>query len=79
VLNLTLKTGIVAELKGQVIECVADQNGNHVIQKCIECITPSEPIADLLEVRTSLPCSIPPPSLQIIDFMHACTSHEHLH
>lgn len=29
---------MVAELDGNVMRCVRDQNGNHVIQKCIECI-----------------------------------------
>lgn len=26
------------ELDGSIMRCVRDQNGNHVIQKCIECI-----------------------------------------
>ena len=34
---------MVAELDGHVMRCVRDQNGNHVIQKCIECI-PQEAI-----------------------------------
>lgn len=29
---------MAAELDGSVMKCVHDQNGNHVIQKCIECI-----------------------------------------
>lgn len=29
---------MVAELDGSVMKCVRDQNGNHVIQKCIECV-----------------------------------------
>lgn len=29
---------MVAELDGSVTKCVHDQNGNHVIQKCIECV-----------------------------------------
>jgi pumilio RNA-binding family len=29
---------MVEELDGHVMRCVRDQNGNHVIQKCIECI-----------------------------------------
>lgn len=29
---------MVAELEGHIMRCVRDQNGNHVIQKCIECI-----------------------------------------
>lgn len=31
------------ELDGHVMRCVRDQNGNHVIQKCIECV-PAEKI-----------------------------------
>lgn len=49
VLDLKFKIELVTELKGEVIDCVGDQNGNHVIQKCIECI-PSEEIGFLLEV-----------------------------
>ena len=29
------------ELDGHVLKCVKDQNGNHVVQKCIECVDPS--------------------------------------
>lgn len=29
---------MVTELDGHIMRCVRDQNGNHVIQKCIECI-----------------------------------------
>lgn len=29
---------IVSQLKGHVVDLVCDQNGNHVIQKCVECI-----------------------------------------
>ncbi|KAI7735991.1 hypothetical protein M8C21_022403 [Ambrosia artemisiifolia] len=29
---------MVNELNGSVMKCVRDQNGNHVIQKCIECV-----------------------------------------
>ena len=32
------KIEIVHELKNYVLKCIADQNGNHVIQKCIECV-----------------------------------------
>ena len=28
---------IARELEGNVVKCIEDQNGNHVIQKCIEC------------------------------------------
>ena len=29
---------MVQELDSNVMRCVRDQNGNHVIQKCIECV-----------------------------------------
>lgn len=29
---------MVSELNGAIMKCVRDQNGNHVIQKCIECV-----------------------------------------
>lgn len=29
---------MVQELDGSIMRCVRDQNGNHVIQKCIECV-----------------------------------------
>ena len=32
---------IIAELEGNVLRCVKDQNGNHVVQKCIETVEPS--------------------------------------
>uniref|UniRef100_A0A0D9ZTA4 PUM-HD domain-containing protein n=1 Tax=Oryza glumipatula TaxID=40148 RepID=A0A0D9ZTA4_9ORYZ len=38
VVGLDQQTKMVAELDGHVMRCVRDQNGNHVIQKCIECI-----------------------------------------
>ncbi len=50
-LSLEEQVELVSELAGQVIECVADQNGNHVIQKCIECIKPSANIQFVLDVR----------------------------
>jgi pumilio RNA-binding family len=30
---------IAHELDGNIVKCIEDQNGNHVIQKCIECCT----------------------------------------
>ena len=29
---------LVSELEGNILRCVKDQNGNHVIQKIIECL-----------------------------------------
>ena len=36
-----LQNDLVRELDGHVLKCVKDQNGNHVVQKCIECVDPS--------------------------------------
>lgn len=38
VVDANQKIEMVAELDGAVMKCVRDQNGNHVIQKCIECV-----------------------------------------
>ena len=35
------KAVLVKELEGHVMKCVKDQNGNHVIQKCIERVPAS--------------------------------------
>ena len=35
-----MQVEILKELDGNVLKCVKDQNGNHVVQKCIECIDP---------------------------------------
>jgi pumilio RNA-binding family len=42
-MELDQKIDLVRELDGHVMRCVRDQNGNHVIQKCIECV-PTEHI-----------------------------------
>ncbi len=39
---LEAKIRIIGELRPYVMRCVKDQNGNHVIQKCIECVPSSE-------------------------------------
>lgn len=36
------------ELEGHVLQCVKDQNGNHVIQKCIEKV-PSRTILFIVD------------------------------
>lgn len=38
VVDVDQKIKMVEELDGHVMRCVRDQNGNHVIQKCIECV-----------------------------------------
>ncbi|GJW77798.1 pumilio homolog 2-like protein, partial [Tanacetum coccineum] len=38
VVDMDQKIKMVGELDGHIMRCVSDQNGNHVIQKCIECV-----------------------------------------
>ena len=47
------RVAMVGELRGRVLVCVADQNGNHVIQKIIECV-PSHRVRFVLDVRARL-------------------------
>lgn len=47
VIEIEQKTELVRELDGHVMRCVRDQNGNHVIQKCIECV-PTEKIGFII-------------------------------
>ena len=44
------KVQLAGELKGRVLDCIADQNGNHVIQKCLACVHPTSHIAFIVEV-----------------------------
>lgn len=37
---LDMQLSIIQELDGCVIKCVKDQNGNHVVQKCVEFVPP---------------------------------------
>ena len=46
------KEAICRELEGHTQQCVRDQNGNHVVQKVIECVQPSEPARAIIEVST---------------------------
>lgn len=46
------KLRLAQELQGYVLACVASQHGNHVIQKCIEAVQPSEAVAFVTEVLT---------------------------
>lgn len=49
VVDLDQQTKMVAELDGNIMRCVRDQNGNHVIQKCIECI-PEDAIQFIISI-----------------------------
>ena len=42
---------LAQELDGHVLQLVHDQHGNHVIQKCIECIKPSNRVQFIISVR----------------------------
>lgn len=42
-------------LEGQsALDLVAEQNGNHVIQKCIECIKPASKLEPLVQASNPL-------------------------
>ena len=47
------------QLLESTLDLVADQNGNHVIQKCIECIKPTIHIEPLIGVRPTASCQQP--------------------
>ncbi|EFN51026.1 hypothetical protein CHLNCDRAFT_28462 [Chlorella variabilis] len=44
------RVSICRELTEHTLRCVRDQNGNHVVQKCIECVQPSGPARDMIEI-----------------------------
>lgn len=48
VVDVDLQTKMVLELEGSIMKCVRDQNGNHVIQKCIERV-PQEKIQFIIK------------------------------
>lgn len=43
------KAPLVAELRGAVLRCVRDQNGNHVVQKAVEVFVPSGPVEFMVQ------------------------------
>jgi len=69
VLPLEQQRLVVRELQGQVMRCVRDQNGNHVIQKSIERVKPTTEIQAIVEVR---PCSSGSLSCCMSRFEHNC-------
>lgn len=48
--SVEYQDAVLLELKGMVMDCVRDQNGNHVIQKCIEKVRPISRISFMLDV-----------------------------
>jgi hypothetical protein len=48
VIDVDQQSKLVKELEGNIMKCVKDQNGNHVIQKCIERV-PSQLIGFIVE------------------------------
>lgn len=51
VFDTSSKLAICQELFGHVAQCIKDQNGNHVVQKAIECVQPSDPIMPIIQVN----------------------------
>uniref|UniRef100_A0A915DPG4 PUM-HD domain-containing protein n=1 Tax=Ditylenchus dipsaci TaxID=166011 RepID=A0A915DPG4_9BILA len=39
-IDFDLQEGILKEMEGQILRCVKDQNGNHVVQKIIDSVEP---------------------------------------
>lgn len=56
VLEVDTQCSLISELDGNIMRCVRDQNGNHVVQKIIECV-PTERIAGLID--NFLTCVVP--------------------
>lgn len=54
-----LQSEMVRELDGHVLKCVKDQNGNHVVQKCIECVQPHA-LHFIIEAFKGQVCFLPP-------------------
>ena len=65
---------LLEELDGHVIDCAMDQNGNHVIRKCFDCVNPVhlDFIIEAFEGMVSVSLSS----------LHTCThtsTHAHIH
>ena len=64
---------IIAELEGNVLKCVKDQNGNHVVQKCIECVDPLhlQFIIESFQGQVRISRKLSPRSVAASSSMHA--------
>lgn len=62
---------MVRELDGHVLKCVKDQNGNHVVQKCIECVQPHalQFIIDAFKGQVGFDDSLP---VQGFEMLYVC-------
>lgn len=71
VVDIDQQTQMVSELDGSVMKCVRDQNGNHVIQKCIECV-PQDKIQFIISAFYGqvLPLSTHPYGCRVIQVPH---------
>lgn len=71
VVDLDQKTKMVTELDGHIMRCVRDQNGNHVIQKCIECV-PEDSIQFIISTFYGqvVPLSTHPYGCRVIQVHH---------
>lgn len=67
------QTEMVLELDGHTMKCVRDQNGNHVIQKCIECVS-QEKIQFIIESFYGhvVPLSTHPYGCRVIQVPQLC-------
>lgn len=65
---LLTQSDMVRELDGHVLKCVKDQNGNHVVQKCIECVQPQalQFIIDAFKGQVSPPPPSPAKALPCV-------------
>lgn len=72
-IELDQKAQLVQELDGHVMRCVRDQNGNHVIQKCIECV-PTENIEFIISAFRGqvVTLSTHPYGCRVIQVMSRC-------
>jgi len=71
VVEVEQQTQMALELDGSIMRCVRDQNGNHVIQKCIECI-PQERIRFIISAFYGhvVELSMHPYGCRVIQVLH---------
>jgi hypothetical protein len=75
VVEVEQQTQIALELDGSIMKCVRDQNGNHVVQKCIECI-PQEKIQFIISAFYGhvVEFSMHPYGCRVIQVLHQPSS-----